>query len=246
MFFISVDQVKKRWKNLKDYKNSKEKAGLKKAKETTGSGRMSDDAHENENDDDNNIVTDTNDEDLSFLNECSTQRETIGSVNDTELFDVHEVEFNATNVDTATQMVFLEQGDVIASGSGLSESIIIEDDFDMESVSMVSQQSSFPLTAKTNKRKRQPKEDAVVAIMQEKTNALRELVNTSSAMAAAYNHESNEKSITQRYFDLYSSEIAMLPTELQAKCQREVQQAMTAIIHKFQDQAEELKKAAEQ
>ncbi|XP_055904454.1 PC4 and SFRS1-interacting protein isoform X2 [Eupeodes corollae] len=92
------------------------------------------------------------------------------------------------------------------------------------------------------RRKKPSQDDAYIAIMREKTKVLKELASTSTVLNAAYNLESPDKTITQQYFDVYSAEIELLPNDLRLKCQREVHQAVTDIIHKFQDQAVEMKR----
>lgn len=239
--------MKKRWKNLKDYENSKKKATPKRAKKTTGKGRSSEDdgnliekdVVDDEDDDGDFRVDKTDDTDMSFLGECSTQRSTIGNIDDINI-DVNDLEIVTTDADSMVGMIISETGEIIASGTRP----FVSEDLSLDSYSTQSRQSPFPLP-KSNKRKKQQKDDAYIAIMREKTEVLKELASISSALNVAYNRESNEKSITQQYFDVFSAEIALLPIELQSKCQREVHQVVFAIIHKFQDQAEEIKKAAE-
>lgn len=81
-----------------------------------------------------------------------------------------------------------------------------------------------------------------VSYMKDKTYFLKQLEANSNALHVAYNQESKEKSVTEKYFEAYLADIALLPTELQAKCQREVHQAFTLIINKYQDIAEDLQK----
>lgn len=91
--------MKKRWKNLKDYENSKKKATPKRAKKTTGKGRSSEDdgnliekdVVDDEDDDGDFRVDKTDDTDMSFLGECSTQRSTIGNIDDINI-DVNGLE----------------------------------------------------------------------------------------------------------------------------------------------------------
>lgn len=228
---------------MRDYENSKKKTAPKRAKKTTGKGRTSeDDENETEFEDENdqergNSGDELVREDMSFLDDCSTQRSTIGNIGDD--FDIENLEILATDADSMSGMIITEKGELVASGSQS-----VGRDVDMESNSTSTRQSPFPLTSKPNKRRKQQKDDAIIAMMREKTNALKELASNSSVLNVALNRESSEKSITQQYFDVFSAEIALLPIELRSKCQREVQQSVTAIIHKYQDLAEEMKNAA--
>lgn len=91
-----------------------------------------------------------------------------------------------TDVNSASGMIITQTGELVASGSKA-----IERDVDMESNCTTTGQSPFP--SKPNKRKRQPKDDAIIAIMREKTDVLRELASTSNALNVAYNRESSTK-----------------------------------------------------
>ncbi|XP_055849744.1 PC4 and SFRS1-interacting protein isoform X2 [Episyrphus balteatus] len=95
-------------------------------------------------------------------------------------------------------------------------------------------------TLRQSRRKKPSQDNAYIAIMREKTKVLKELASTSTVLNEIL--ESPEKTITQQYFDVYSAEIELLPSDLQLRCQREVHQSVTDIIHKYQDLAEAMKK----
>lgn len=84
-------------------------------------------------------------------------------------------------------------------------------------------------------------DDDYMAYMKDKTYFLKQLETNSNAIHVAYSRESKEKSVIEKYFEAYLADIGLLPIELQAKCQREINQAFTLIINKYQDLAEELK-----
>lgn len=250
-----MEHVKKRWRNIKDYEKSKKKPAQKREKKTTGKGRTSDDdenvSHgDDDEDDDEDAKSDGSvEEETSFLNECITQRNTKSNIFDDDSGpkasstqenrdQLVEIEIVPTYADSLTGMIISEKGDTVHSECNENDA------FEMESSSVPSR-SLFPFASKADKRRKPPKDDAFVVAMREKTQAFKELAQTSSALNEVYtNRENVERSITQKYFDVYAADIALLPVELQTKCQREVQQAVSAIIYKFQDQAEEMLKAA--
>lgn len=167
----SVEHVKKRWRNMRDYKNSKRKRDLNRAEKPTIKSITSED-------DDDDQIDAVN---MTFWDEYSTQPSTNESNEDTDPIDIN---------------------------------VIPSDQID---------------------------DDNYASCITDKNYFLKQLESNSNALHVAYNQASKEKSVTEKYFEAYLADIALLPTELQAKCQREVHHAFTLIINKYQDMAEEIK-----
>lgn len=242
-FLISVAHVKKRWKNIKDYEKSRQKNPPKRAKKPTGKGRTSDDDEYGSDDYDGDSNEDEDDDedkenevDTSFLNEIPSRRSTITNIETDDYSFVENLEIHTTDGDSLTGLIISQKGDTIASEGNQT--------IDMISKGTSSQPSLFSVTPKPDKRRKPPKDDAYIEVMREKTQALKELASTSTALNVAYHgRESKEKTIMQQYFEVFAAEIALLPVEMQPKCQREIHQAVSGIIYKYQDMAEEMKNA---
>lgn len=226
ILFILVELLKKRWKNLKDYQNAKKKIVPKRLKRTTGNGRTSeDDEMEDERDDDE---ADTN---IEFLDSCPTQRFSFGNI----------IEEEQLVNDESIEREIILQSDI---GEGSASGIVFEVLGDSESMQSIpsSSASPCPVTPKPNKRRKHPKEqDDYVSIMKEKTSILKDLANSSKTLSNAPNEDIKEKTVIEKYFDAYLADIALVPVVLQSKCQREVHQAITAVINKYQDEAEDMR-----
>lgn len=79
--------------------------------------------------------------------------------------------------------------------------------------------------------------------MNERTKLLKDIVrstNNLSASVSKVNENPTEKSALEKYFEAYVSHVATLPQQLRAKCQREIQKAVSDILFKYSELAEEL------
>ncbi|GLV46281.1 hypothetical protein CBL_20691 [Carabus blaptoides fortunei] len=93
---------------------------------------------------------------------------------------------------------------------------------------------------KRRKHTKEPMGD-YISVMRDKNTVLKEIVRSSTDLTTVLGNAQckKEKSVMEKYFDAFSAEIAELPHKLQAKCQRELQLSAMAIIHKYQDLAEQ-------
>ncbi|GLV33422.1 hypothetical protein CBL_20163 [Carabus blaptoides fortunei] len=100
--------------------------------------------------------------------------------------------------------------------------------------------SSSMVGVRRRKHTKEPMGD-YISVMRDKNAVLKEIVRSSTDLTTVLGNAQckKEKSVMEKYFDAFSAEIAELPHTLQAKCQRELQLSAMAIIHKYQDLAEQ-------
>ncbi|GLV32901.1 hypothetical protein CBL_21205, partial [Carabus blaptoides fortunei] len=201
-------------------------------KKPTGTSRLSEVDEEEDKEDDG----------LDFLNECPTQRSTITNINvPCANNDIDFEECNillskrvlANNIDTEK----LENNLNIETNQNETHFASEDQDdtyFECEQISTDAEVDSAVLSF-------YPSIVASILLFKDKNAVLKEIVRSSTDLTTVVGNAQckKEKSVMEKYFDAFSAKIAELPHTLQAKCQRELQLSAMAIIHKYQDLAEQ-------
>lgn len=239
-FLISVDLLKKRWKSIKDYQKNKTKT----TKKPTGKGRSSD-----EDDDENKNDTDDNEHDsqLEFLNDSPSHRASITNLfDDVYAFDPEAEAANSTLLDDLNYQMDIgtlesELTDTYSNSTVATSSATMLKPVASTSThvppSTSTSTSSVPLASKKSKKK--PMMDDYLVAMTERTNMLKSVVKSTSALSAAVSQQAQpEKTSMEKYFDAYLTDMTRLPTHLLFKCQREIQKSVSDILFKYLEMAE--------
>lgn len=225
--------IKKRWKNIKDYKKKRDF----KKKKPTGSHKSS-----GSDDSDDEYLN------IEYLETSRTPRATKSNIDET---------IGSPTSTAVSEALLLDLNQQVALGESELDNEVIQENLDdeevIENIEASEEAPSKPANATSSqfsvaspriepgKRKPTKRKASQSEMLSEFVAVRKESNKILSSLAKSASNTEPEENIIDRYFKTYAMEIRALPTDLQVKCHRELQPTIQAAIYKYQDLADSRK-----